>query len=141
MKDKTFKEKVVAIQKEFLNKEKAALALKKQDLQVRENLMLGQTKKRLSNQLLDAVEERIFKNKTTPSKDVQHFVQVLHEKSEDLKKQFEEQKLIIEKLRKGKRQFEGLPEGLLKIKQKHGGEITINVLAYRFGNIDKFVKN
>ena len=27
------------------------------------------------------------------------------------------------------------------IKEKHRGEIAINVLAYRFGNIDKIIKN
>ena len=86
LKDEELEKKIKAIQKEFSDKEKTALILKKQDFQVRQNLLQTQTKKRISKQLLDTVEEHVFKNQRASSKDVSHFIQALHEQADDLKK-------------------------------------------------------
>ena len=87
--DKEIKIKIKQIQQEFLQKEENLVKAKEQDFQVRQNILIMQTKENLKKQLLDQAEEQVLNSKKlgrSSSRDLDHFIKMLCKNEEKLKK-------------------------------------------------------
>ena len=85
--DKDLSGKIKKIQHLFEEKTENQIALKKQNIKIQQDLIGAQMKNNLRSDLLDGVQEKISKSaypKRTSSKEIQHFLKVLHENEEQL---------------------------------------------------------
>ena len=86
--DKDLSDKIKQIHQTFDEKNKSQTALKKQNIQIQQNLILMQMKTHLRTELLEGIQEKISKScpsKKSTSKEIQHFLKVLHENEEQLR--------------------------------------------------------
>ena len=86
--DKELQSKIKSIQKEFEERIENQIQNRKQDFQVRQNLMTLQIKNHLRQDLLDKAENQILTHKShaVSEKDIAHFIKILSEKEDLLKK-------------------------------------------------------
>ncbi len=86
--DKDLSDKIKQIHQAFDDKNKMQTTLKKQNIQIQQNLILMQMKTHLRADLLEGIQEGISKScpsKKNTSKEIQHFLKVLHENKEQLR--------------------------------------------------------
>ena len=85
-KDSSLTTKMKALKQEFFQKEQAQITTKTQDFQTRQNLILSQTKNNLRMHLLDRVEKKILKTRSSKKgkQEIEHFIIALHENQQKL---------------------------------------------------------
>ena len=86
--DKTLKQEIRTLRKDFNEKRQIQILAQKQDFQVRQNLIADQMKAHLTSRLLDSAEEEILKCSTSPKsvrKEIEHFFKMLHKHENTLK--------------------------------------------------------
>ena len=85
-----FAQQIKQIQKEWNEKLERQLYTKKQDFEMRQNLMELQIKNHLRDELLKQVESKIIsiKKKTVSEKEIAHFIKMLDKNESLLKKSF-----------------------------------------------------